>query len=206
MKKKIFVIFVALLAVAMLATPAMAAKPTVMDEDVWFVWSLSGGATTGNDVTWTGDGTILHNHATYKWNLMRSPTTTGTVQIGTVVTESNLVFNTVTGEGNLLIKATLNFTESNTVKNPYGVGILECTAVAKVTSMNTRYPLVFGDGAGFIVGANGSGAFENAKLTADLVLGPIPKPPASAQTEGIFFGVHERVNGEGTIVYHNPGK
>lgn len=189
----------------MLVGPVNAAKPTVVDENVWFVWSLATGATTGNEVVWTGDGTILHNEATYTWNLMRSPTVSGTVQIGTVATHSNLMFNTVTGEGNVLIKATLTFVETDKIKNPYGVGTLECTAVAKITSMNPKYPYVFGNGEGFIVGTKGTEDFANAKLTADLVMGYIPAAPAPTATEGIFFGVHSRVNGAGSIVYHNPG-
>jgi hypothetical protein len=200
MNRRILGIAVAILAVSMLASPVMAAKPTEIT-GVWFVWSLATGATTGNDVTWTGDGTILHNEAIYTWNLMRSPIA-GTVQIGTVTTHSNLMYNTITGEGNVLIKATLTFTQTDKTKNPYGVGTLECTAVAKITSMNPKYQYVFGNGEGFIVGTTGTGDFANAKLTADLVMGYIPKIPAPTQTEGIFFGVHERVNGEGTIVYH----
>ena len=200
MNRKLLGIPIIILAIAMLTTPVMAAKPAEID-GVWFVWSLATGATTGNDVTWTGDGTILHNEATYTWNLMRSPVA-GTVQIGTVETHSNLMFNTLTSKGNVLIKATLTFTETNKDKNPYGVGTIECTAVAKITSMNPRYQYVFGNGEGFIVGTTGTGDFANAKLTADLVTGLIPLPPAATVTEGIFFGVHQRVNGEGTIVFH----
>lgn len=201
MNRKIIGMAVTLLAIAMLVSPAMAQKPTEVS-GVWFVWSLATGATTGNDVNWTGDGTIMHNEATYEWNLMRSPTTSGTVKIGTVQTHSNLMFNTLTGEGKVLIKATLTFTETDKTKNPYGVGTLECTAVAKITSMNPKYPLVFGNGEGFIVSNTGTGDFVNAKLTADLVMGYVPALPAPTQTEGVFFGVHSRVNGEGTFVFH----
>lgn len=200
MNRKILGVFLTLLVVAMLVSPVMAAKPTEIT-GVWFVWGLATGATTGNDVTWTGDGTILHNEATYTWNLMRSPAA-GTVQIGTVETHSNLMFNTLTSEGNVLIKATLTFSETDKAKNPYGTGTIECTAVAKITSMNPKFQYVFGNGEGSIVGTTGTGDFANAKLTADLVTGLIPLPPAPTQTEGIFFGVHQRVNGEGTIVFH----
>ena len=198
MNRKLLEIAVTLLAISMLASPVLAAKPTETS-GVWFVWALASGATTGNDVTWTGDGTILHNEATYSWNLMRSPSTTP-IQIGTVSTHSNLMYNTITGEGNVIIKATLTFTEPIKDKNPYGVGTLECTVVAKITSMNPRYQYVFGNGEGFIVGTAGTGDFANAKLTADLVMGYIQK--GTVITEGIFFGVHSRVNGEGSIVYH----
>lgn len=202
MNRRILGIVVTILAGAMLASPVMGAEPTEIT-GVWFVWSLAGGATTGNDFKWTGDGTILHNEATYTWNLMCSPTTSGTVQIGTVTTHSNLMYNTVTGEGNVLIKATLTFVEADKVKNPYGVGTLECTAVAKITEMNpkTNWQYVFGKGEGFIVSNTGTDDFANAKLTADLVMGYIPAT-GTVGTEGIFFGVHARVNGEGTIVYH----
>jgi hypothetical protein len=204
MNKKILAIaFVAIMVLA-LATPVMAAKPSEIN-DVWFVWSLSGGATNGNDPTWTGDGTILHNQATYTWSLTRTVggnTGTPTV-IGTVVTESNLMFNTLTSQGNVLIKATLTFTEADKTKNPYGVGTLECTAVAKITEMNPKnnWQYVFGKGEGFIVSNTGTGDFADAKLKADLVMGYIPATGAIS-TEGIFFGTHQRVNGEGTIVYH----
>lgn len=190
-----------ILAVALLASPVLAEKPTEIT-DVWFVWQLATGATTGNDVTWTGDGMILHNEATYQWNLMRSPAGSGTIKIGTVETNSNLMFNTLTGQGNVLIKATLNFTETDETKNPYGVGTFECTAVAKITSLNPKFEYVFGNGEGFIVSNAGTGDFANAKFTADLVLGYIPALPAPTQTEGIFFGVHSRVNSEGAIVFH----
>jgi hypothetical protein len=198
MNKAILGIVITLLAITMLASPVLAAKPTETS-GVWFVWALASGATTGNDVTWTGDGAILHNEATYTWNLMRSPSTTP-VQIGTVTTNSNLMYNTITGEGNVLIKATLTFTLADETKNPYGVGTLECTAIAKITSVNPTYQYVFGNGEGFIVGTTGTGDFANAKLTADIVMGNIQK--GTVITEGIFFGVHSRVNGEGTIVYH----
>jgi hypothetical protein len=200
MNKKILGLLVVFLTTTMLVSPVLAEKPTEVT-GVWFVWSLVTGATTGNDVTWTGDGTILHNHATYTWNLNRSPPgQQGSVVIGNVVTESNLQFNTLTGEGNVLIKAVITFTSTNTQVNPYGVGTFECTAVAKITSMNAKYPLVFGDGQGFIVSNTGTGDFANAKLTADLVMGPVPATGIPL-TEGVFFGVHQRVNGEGTIVF-----
>jgi hypothetical protein len=198
--KRLLVTTLIAVLVGAFAAPVLAEKPSEVT-GVWFVWSLASGATTGNDVAWTGDGTVLHNNATYLWNLMRSPITSGTVQIGTVETHSNLMFNTVTGEGNVLIKATLTFTEADKTKNPYGVGTLECTAVAKITSMNAKYQYVFGNGDGFTVSNTGTGDFDNAKLTADLVMGPIPAT-GTVQTEGVFFGVHQRVNGEGIIVFH----
>lgn len=185
--------------------PVFAAQPTVVN-GVWFMWTLRDHAQYMiNDVSWTGDGTILHNYAGYTYNLMRSPPgTPGTTQIGTVVSQSNLVFNTKTETGNVLMKATLNFTEANPAKNPYGVGTIEAALVLKITSMNSRFPFVFGDGEGFIVGTHGTGAFENAKLTADLVAHPLIWPPGSGivKYEALFFGVHEQVNGEGTLVFH----
>ena len=188
----------------MLVGPVNASKPTIVNENVWFVWSLTSGATTGNNVFWTGDGTILHNDATYGWNIMRSTGAPGSTPIGTAVSNVKFMFDTNIGEGNAIIKATMTFTETDKVKNPYGIGAIECTAVAKLTSLNSKYTLIPGDGEGFIVGTQGTGDFENAKLTADLVLGPIPATGPTA-TEGIFFGTHARVNGAGSIVYHNPG-
>ena len=186
--------------------PAYAAKPTVVDDDVWFVWSLTSGATTGDTGTWTGDGTILHRDATISWNLMRSKGAPGSTPIGTVVSQVDFMFNTKTGEGNAIIKATMTFTELDKEKNPYGVGTLECTAVAKLTAMNSKWPLLVpGYGSGFIVSTHGTDDFENAKLTADLLFCPIP-PTGTTMTQGIFFGIHQYLNGEGTIVYHNPGK
>jgi hypothetical protein len=203
MNKKILGTIVVFLAITMLASPVLATKPTEVT-GVWFVWSLVSGATTGNDATWTGDGAILHNHATYTWNLNRSPPgQAGSVVIGNVVTESILEFNTLTQEGNVIIKAVITFTSTNTLINPYGVGTFECTAIAKITSLNTKYPLVFGDGSGFIVSNTGTGDFANAKLTADMVFAPINIPQTTTvYTEGVFFGIHQRVNGEGTIVFH----
>ena len=196
-------IAVIFLTTVMFASPVLAAKPTEVN-DVWFVWSLVSGATTGNDAAWTGDGAILHNNATYSWNLNRSPPgQAGSVVIGNVVTESILQFNSITGEGNVIIKAVITFTSTNTLVNPYGIGTFECTAIAKITSLNAKYPLVFGDGQGFIVSNTGTGDFANAKLTADMVSAPVYIPQTTTiTTEGVFFGVHQRVNGEGTIVFH----
>jgi len=77
--------------------------------------------------------------------------------------------NTITGKGNVIIKATLTFTEPIKDNNPYGVGTLECTAVAKITSMNPTYPYVFGNGEA-LSWHHSTGDFANAKLTADLVM------------------------------------
>ena len=82
--------------------------------------------------------------------------------------------------------------------NPYGVGTLEGTMVIDVTSLGA-VPSP-GDGTGFVVATHGTGAFEKAKLTADVVMEAIAGGPMPGKY--IYFGTHWNVNGLGTIVYH----
>jgi hypothetical protein len=57
-----------------------------------------------------------------------------------------------------------------------------------------------GYGNGFVVAMHGTGAFEKAKLTADVLMEPAIGTPMPGKF--IFFGTHWNVNGIGTIVYH----
>jgi hypothetical protein len=106
----------------------------------------------------------------------------------------------------------------NTPKNPYGVGTLEGTLIAEVTTINQyldgSFGQIPGNGEGFVVTTHGTGAFENAKLTADLDLRatpfPLPSPPSPPGRifyyEFIFFGTHrDYLDNEGVLTYHNSG-
>ena len=232
MKKAVLVLAVALFAIAMLAVPVFAAKPTVVDEDVWFVASRKVAQNYGTytptggivpDRVWsTEDGKILHNMGTViNWDLARSPPgQPGTVPIGSMTTESNFVFNTETGKGTINMKVTISLTQTDPTKNPYGVGTLEGTLIADVTTVNPRLNASFGQipgtAEGFVVTTHGTGAFEDAKLTADLDMRSspftLPVPPAPVPGliwyfEYIFFGTHINYpENEGVLTYHNPGK
>ncbi len=225
MKKAVLVFAIALMAVAMLTTPIFAAAPTVVDEDVWFVAARKVGQSYGTytpaggivpDRVWsTEDGKILHNMGTVvNWDIMRSPATAGTIKIGVMTTESNFVFDTVTGRGTVNMKVTITLTETDQVKNPYGVGTLEGTLIAEVTTVNPYLDASFGQIPGFATGSvvttHGTGAFANAKLTAELDMEANPftvAPGAKWYYEFIFFGTHrDHLDNEGVLTYHNPGK
>jgi hypothetical protein len=222
---KILTIAAAMLFLAlMVIAPVEAAKPTVVDEDVWFVAArrVSGlgytpiGGIVPDRVWSSDDGKILHNMGTViNWNIMRSPLTAGTVQIGLMTTVSNFVFDTVTGKGTVNMKVTITLYDAglfpdNTPKNPYGVGTLEGTLIAEVTTLNQYLPTGFGQipgyATGFVVTTHGTGAFENAKLMADIDM-------TSTLFNGIygyefiFFGTHrDYTDNTGVLTYHNPGK
>lgn len=202
-KKTLVAIFTVLFSILILG-PVNATQPQVID-DIWFVTSLSEVISIGkilelNEILVVKDEVIA-------WDLYRSPPgSPGTVQIGTATTTVNLQFNSNTGKGNALIQISLTFTEVDTAKNPYGIGTLDGILYAELTSMHPTWDVVPGDGTGFIVATQGTGAFENAKLTADVVLSPFQWPPAPAPPViwlmGFFFGTHPTCNGEGTIIYH----
>jgi len=217
---KILTIAVATLFLAlMVIAPVEAAKPTVVDEDVWFVaarhvsgpsgYTPAGGIVPGR-VWASGDGKILHNVGTViNWNVMRSPTTAGTVQIGSMTTESNFVFDTDAGKGTVNMKVTITLTEADTLKNPYGVGTLEGTLIAKVTTVNPYLAAAFGQIPGYATGSvvttHGTNAFENAKLTADIDM-TASLFGGTLGYEFIFFGTHrDYLDNEGILAYHNPG-
>jgi flagellar basal body-associated protein FliL len=194
----IVLILIAVLAITAVA-PAFAAKPTVND-DVWFVAAGMAAPSVPGKTWWTGDDTVLHNKGQIQpnWQVFRSPSGTppGSVPIGSMTTVAQeFVFNTKSGKGRLIMKITITFSETNPTKNPYGVGTLEGTVIVEVTSLHSATGYA-GDGTGFIVATHGTEAFENAKLTADLLV--IPAGPGLF----IFFGTHPNVGGSGIIVYH----
>ncbi len=221
MKKVVLALAVALMAVAMLTTPVFAAKPAVV-EDVWFVIPVFVSSTPAGgpisfvaDKVWaSSDGTVMHSRGTtISTYIARSPPgAAGTVRIGTVTAVSDFVFDTVSETGTLNMKITLTLTTSNNAQypNPYGVGTLEGTLVADVTSLNpyASIPLP-GDAQGRFVATHGTGAFENAKLEADVTLSPgtAVTPTMTLGIEYLFFGHHiNHLYNEGTLTYHNPGK
>lgn len=199
LNRKILVTVLAL-AVIILATPFIgtvtAAKP-IENNDVWFVAAVMGPPTEMGKTWWTGGDTILHMKGRLRdWGVFRSPPEEppGSFLIGSMTTLiETFAFNTKTSKGRLVLKVTISLTETDIELNPYGVGTLEGTMVFEVTDLGA-VPSP-GDGAGFVVATHGTGAFENAKLTADVVMESDPG-------KFIFFGTHWNVNGVGTIVYH----
>jgi len=182
-------------------SPVFAAKPTVND-DVWFVAAVLGPATEMGKTWWTGGDTILHIKGRVRdWGVFRSPPESppGTIMIGSMTTLiESFSFNTKTSKGRLIMKVTIDLTETDLELNPYGVGTLEGTMVFEVTSLAQVAPGP-GDAIGFVVATHGTGTFENAKLTADLLMESYAPPTPG---KFIFFGTHWNVNGLGTIVYH----
>jgi hypothetical protein len=198
---------VALLAASLLAiAPVNAADPTV-NADTWFVNTLVTRIVTARNVTTTSGGTINHIEENITWNVMRSPGVAGTVQIGNAKGQTIVDFNNVTNRGTATVKMSMNLTETNSTKNPYGVGILEVTATVDVTSMGTAtlgVTDVIAYGTGTLVSTSGTGAFTFAKLYGDFVMNPLFVGALSANgyTEALFFGTHARVNGAGVLVYY----
>jgi len=193
-----------LLALGLLSSLALLpvnAEETRVNSNAWFVLVLTGA--TGFDVSYTDGGTVLHDAGNYTWNLMQSPPgVAGTVQIGTAKSVTFMDFNNATNRGNTTIRLSLNFTETNSTRNPYGVGTIEAIATA---NLNATYPLsafVVGNGTGTLTSTSGTGAFKRAVLTGDLVLTPFAIGPTVY--EGLFFGTHPRVNGTGLLSYYSP--
>jgi hypothetical protein len=202
-KIMVSVSIVALLAASLFAiAPVNAADPTI-NSDTWFVLTLTGASGAVKNFT----STTTHVEVNITWNVMRSPGVAGTVQIGTANSRMVFDFNNATNQGFVTYQMSMNLTETNSTKNPYGVGILNVTATADVTSIGT---LAFGvrdnpaDGKGILVSTSGTGAFATAKLYGDLVLAPLFVGPLTANgyTEALFFGTHARVNGAGVLVYY----
>jgi len=141
------------------------------------------------------------------WYVYRSPQAAGSVQIGTAKSLMTLDFNNVTNTGTAIFKFSMNLTETNSTKNPYGVGTMEVLATVSISSMMTGvygFPYVPANGTGTLVSTSGTGAFATAILTGDLVLNPLLVGPLSPSgyTEALFFGTHPRVNGSGVLVYY----
>ncbi len=204
--------------------PASAAAPTVV-EHVWFVVPCFASSSNPSVVpvsfvpekVWTSDdGTVLHSRSTtISTYISRSPpgTPAGSIRIGTMTAVSDFVFDTVSETGTLNMKIMLNFTSTNTTRNPYGIGTLEGTLTAEVTSLNPYMsasicPLP-GDAQGYLVATHGTGAFENAKLDADVTMS-FCSTTASGITLGIeymFIGHHaNHLFNDGTLTFHHPGR
>lgn len=198
------IIVAALLILSLAAmTPAKAAG-AYTNSDTWFVLVFVRGSGSVDNFT----STSQHTEANITWNIMRSPTTAGTVQIGTASSRMVSDFNNVTNKGLAAFQMTLNFTDTNSTRNPYGVGTINVTATVNVTSIgNSTYGVLHvpADGRGTLFSTSGTGAFSPAELYGDIVMGTIPVPVSvspSGYTEGIFFGTHSRVNGTGMLVYY----
>jgi hypothetical protein len=229
--KKIAILTIFLMVVFMSAmiAPTYAAAPTTI-EDVWFVIPVfvsstpSGGPITFTaDKVWTSDdGTVLHSRSTtIATYIARSPQgAPGTVRIGTTTAVSDFVFDTVSSTGTLNMKITITLATSTNPQypNPYGIGTLEGTLTAEVTSLNPYVPVdvcpLPGNGQGYLVATHGTGAFENAKLTADVTLSPgiantLATPTSPARTlfiEYLFVGHHTtHLYNDGTLTLHHPG-
>ncbi|HTY76107.1 MAG TPA: hypothetical protein VMD05_11160 [Candidatus Nanoarchaeia archaeon] len=210
MKTRKIIIAISIMALLVLPIltmlPVNATDPTI-NTNTWFVLTLATGLTTGNNVSYVNGGSVLHNEANYTWNIMRSPQVSGTVQIGTAASQMTLDFNNVTNTGTAVIKFSFNFTETNSTKNPYGVGTLGVLANVNLTSMMTGiygFPYVPANGTGTLVSTSGTGAFAYAKLYGDLLMNPLAVGPLSPSgyTEALFFGTHPRVNGTGVLIYY----
>lgn len=213
---------------AMIA-PTFAAAPTV-NNDVWFVIPVFVSSSNPSvpplgftrDKVWaSNDGTVLHSRGTtISTYIARSPPgAPGSVRIGTTTAISDFVFDTVSGTGTLNMKITVSLTTSNNINypNPYGVGTLEGTLTAEVTSLNPYVspdvcPLP-GDAQGYFVATHGTGAFENAKLSADVTMSPgigiggTSTAPITIGIEYMFVGHHTtHLYNEGTLTLHHSGK
>ena len=85
MNKKAWVLMLLLLAIPILTVaPAYPAEPTVVD-NVWFVAFLIPGQEPG-EISWTGDGTILHHEVSLNWLIFQSvpPAPPGSNEIGSI--------------------------------------------------------------------------------------------------------------------------
>jgi hypothetical protein len=208
MKTQKIIISISIMALLVLSTmsimPTNAADATV-NANTWFVNTLQ--TAPYNNVSYTNGGTVLHEVSNYTWFVMRSPGVAGTVQIGTAKSTMTLDFNNVTNVGNMIMLMSMNLSETNSTKNPYGVGTIDVAATIVVTSIGNAtfgLPYVPANGTGTLVSTSGTGAFATAKLYGNLVINPLFVGPLSPNgyTEALFFGTHARVNGQGVLVYY----
>ena len=188
-----------LLLVLMFAAPVNAADQNV-NSDVWFVLVVA--AIPVDSPSWTEGGIVLHNTANVTWNIMRSPVTAGTVQIGTAKSQTTIEFNNASNRGFAVEKFMLNFTDTNSTRNPYGVGTLEAVAAENLIALHTVFTRLSGNGTGTLIATQGTGDFANAMLTGDLVMNPLPAGPGII-TEALFFGTHPRVKGIGRLEFNS---
>jgi len=208
--KKIAAIAVTMAALIVISSMAFmptnaAADPTV-NSDTWFVLVFQ--TTIGKNVTYPSAG-VTHIEANNTWTIMRSPQVAGTVQIGVTISQMACDFNNITNTGTAVFKYSMNFSETNSTKNPYGVGTMNVVATVAITSLGTPtlgLPGFPANGTGTLASTSGTGAFTYAKLYGDLVMNPLFVGPLSPNgyTEALFFGTHPRVNGIGVIVYYPP--
>jgi hypothetical protein len=224
--KKMMVVTIALVAVFLFAmiAPTFAAAPTVI-EDAWFVIPMFVSSTSSTPLpsfvpnrVWTSDdGTVLHSLGTsVSTYIARSPPgSPGTVRIGTMTATSNFVFDTETQTGTLNMKISITLTAASNpaYPQPYGLGTLEGTLVAEITSLNPFATTITGplpgNGQGYFVATHGTGDFANAKLEGDVTLEPgtFSDSTRVIRIEYIFFGHHiNHLFNDGLITYHHPGK
>jgi len=234
--KKMMIKTVVLVATFLFAmiTPAFAAAPTSID-DAWFVvpifvkspGSPAPAVSITPDKVWTSDdGTVLHCRNTQiSTYIAHTPNDvpSGTIRWGTMTAVSNFVFDTATNTGTLTMKITLTLTAATSSKpndypaanypNTYGLGTLEGTLVAEVSSLNPyvssslNCPMP-GNGQGHFIATFGTGAFANAKLSADVTLETGTAGAGGAiGIEYLFIGHHaNHLYNDGSITYHNPGQ
>jgi hypothetical protein len=224
MRKEISLLAIVIIVVAMLITPVFAAAPKTID-NAWFVIPMFVNHPTDSmislipDKVWSSDDeTVIHSRNTQiSTYIAHTPQglTSGSVRWGYMTAVSDLVFDTKTNTGTYTMKIKLDLTTSfgaNGVANPntYGIGTLEGTLVAEITSLNPyvkpglNCPMP-GNGQGHIVLTHGTGAFENAKFSADVTLETqeIIQGPSRIGIEYLFIGHHaNHLYNDGTIVLH----
>jgi len=203
-KTKILAIALSVLMLAGIApfSSVNAADPTVIN-DVWFVVmqtsAVSGAASTLNDIYNSTGATI------YASILRSPPGTQGSTVIGNATTRIDLLFNNVTKQGLATISMTLNFSDVNVTRNPYGVGVIQAKATnVAVTSLFPSANPGVGNASGTLVSTSGTGAFVNVVLVVDFIMTPYPSG-TTGPNEAMFFGSHSRVNGRGILTtYYLP--
>ena len=232
--KKIIIVTLGLFAVFLTAmiAPTLATKPTVTN-DVWMVIPMFVNHPTASaisihpDKVWTSDdGTVLHSRNTQiSTYIAHTPpgVPAGTIRWGTMTAVSDFVFDTIVNTGTYTMKITLTLTAATTTNpttypaanypNTYGIGTLEGTIVAQVTSLNpyvnpTLTCPMPGNGQGQFIATHGTGAFENAKLKADVTFETqeIIQGTNHIGIEYLFIGHHaNHLYNDGTLTYHQSG-
>jgi hypothetical protein len=154
------------------------------------------------DISWVNDTFGRNMGFTANYTLYRSPANAGSIVIGNMTTQTYLEINNATGIGTANFTAVLTFSETNTTKNPFGVGTLQGSVVQKVTSMfpgNTNPSI--GNSTGTLIASQGTGAFTNAVLTIDFLTMPYPSV-TTGPTQMMFFGTHSQVKGTGILTFY----
>ena len=233
--KKTMILTIALVAAFLFAmiAPTFAAKPTTIN-DAWMVIPIFVKNTANPsletvvpDKVWTSDdGTVLHARNTQiETYIAHTPpgVPPGTIRWGYMIAVSDFVFDTTTSTGTYTMKITLTLTATTTTDpthypaanypNTYGIGTLEGTLVADITSLNPYVDPALncpmpGNGQGYFVATHGTGAFENAKLSADVTLSTqeITQGPVKIGIEYLFVGHHAtHLYNDGTLTFHQSG-